>query len=200
MAQLITSTVRFIGLTYRTSIDEWLSEHMSANPCLLGSDFPIQTNQVEFATTFSIAWNISLAPHGTWEISEECRDAMLELQKLRPVLAGRLAKHALQSARGHWGRDCSAPQLPAAFDARAYGELARVSMHRSQRESAMKPLTKRESGVLQLIADGLSNKRIAQRLDITPETVKSHAKSIFFKLAAQTRAQAVARADALGII
>jgi ATP/maltotriose-dependent transcriptional regulator MalT len=62
------------------------------------------------------------------------------------------------------------------------------------------PLTRRESGILQLIADGLSNKRIAQRLDITPETVKSHAKNIFFKLAAQTRAQAVARADALGII
>jgi LuxR family maltose regulon positive regulatory protein len=62
------------------------------------------------------------------------------------------------------------------------------------------PLTKRESGVLQLIAGGLSNKRIAQRLEITPETVKSHAKNIFFKLAAQTRAQAVARAEALGII
>jgi LuxR family maltose regulon positive regulatory protein len=62
------------------------------------------------------------------------------------------------------------------------------------------PLTKRESGVLQLIANGLSNKRIAQRLDITPETVKSHAKNIFFKLAAQTRAQAVARAEALGIM
>jgi ATP/maltotriose-dependent transcriptional regulator MalT len=62
------------------------------------------------------------------------------------------------------------------------------------------PLTKRESGVLVLIANGLSNKRIAQRLDITPETVKSHAKNIFFKLAAQTRAQAVARAEALGLI
>jgi LuxR family maltose regulon positive regulatory protein len=62
------------------------------------------------------------------------------------------------------------------------------------------PLTKRESGVLQLIADGLSNKRIAQRLDIAPETVKSHAKNIFFKLAAQTRAQAVSRAEALGMI
>jgi LuxR family maltose regulon positive regulatory protein len=61
-------------------------------------------------------------------------------------------------------------------------------------------LTRRESGILQLIANGLSNKRIAQRLDITPETVKSHAKNIFFKLAAQTRAQAVARAEVLGII
>jgi len=61
-------------------------------------------------------------------------------------------------------------------------------------------LTRRESGILQLIARGLSNKRIALRLDITPETVKTHAKSIFLKLAAQTRAQAVSRAEALGII
>jgi LuxR family maltose regulon positive regulatory protein len=50
------------------------------------------------------------------------------------------------------------------------------------------------------IATGLSNKQIARRLDITPETVKSHTKSIFAKLAAQTRAQAVAHAEALGLI
>ena len=42
--------------------------------------------------------------------------------------------------------------------------------------------------VLRLIAGGLSNQRIAQRLDITPETVKSHTKSIFARLAARTRA------------
>ena len=41
---------------------------------------------------------------------------------------------------------------------------------------------------------------VAQRLDITPETVKSHTKSIFAKLAAQTRAQAVAHGEALGLI
>jgi ATP/maltotriose-dependent transcriptional regulator MalT len=62
------------------------------------------------------------------------------------------------------------------------------------------PLTPRESNVLRLIAGGLSNKRIAQRLDIAPETVKSHTKSIFAKLAAQTRAQAVAHGEALGLI
>jgi ATP/maltotriose-dependent transcriptional regulator MalT len=67
-------------------------------------------------------------------------------------------------------------------------------------EIIRQPLTARESNVLRLIANGLSNKRIAQRLDIAPETVKSHAKSIFAKLAAQTRAQAVAHAEALGLI
>jgi DNA-binding NarL/FixJ family response regulator len=55
-------------------------------------------------------------------------------------------------------------------------------------------LSPRESNVLRLIGRGLSNKQIAQELKIAPETVKSHAKRIFTKLNAQTRAHAVARA------
>lgn len=63
-----------------------------------------------------------------------------------------------------------------------------------------RPLSRRETGILQLIANGWSNKRIAQSLGITPETVKSHAKSIFLKLETRTRAQAVARAEACGLL
>jgi LuxR family maltose regulon positive regulatory protein len=63
-----------------------------------------------------------------------------------------------------------------------------------------RPLSRRETGILQMIAHGMSNKRIAQSLGITPETVKSHAKSIFVKLATRTRAQAVARAEAIGFL
>ncbi len=47
---------------------------------------------------------------------------------------------------------------------------------------------------------GLSNKRIAQELQIAPETVKSHVKGIFIKLAVQTRAHAVSTAGALGLL
>jgi ATP/maltotriose-dependent transcriptional regulator MalT len=63
-----------------------------------------------------------------------------------------------------------------------------------------RPLSHREIGVLQMIADGMSNKGIARSLGIAPETVKSHAKSIFVKLATRTRAQAVARAEAIGFL
>ena len=63
-----------------------------------------------------------------------------------------------------------------------------------------RPLSHRETGVLRMIAHGMSNKRIAQALGITPETVKSHAKNIFLKLATRTRAQAVARAEASGFL
>ena len=75
-----------------------------------------------------------------------------------------------------------------------------TNLARRPPEALPQRLTPRESNVLRLIAGGLSNKRIAQRLDITPETVKSHTKSIFAKLAAQTRAQAVAHGEALGLI
>jgi ATP/maltotriose-dependent transcriptional regulator MalT len=61
-------------------------------------------------------------------------------------------------------------------------------------------LSFRERMIVRLMGDGLSNKRIARQLSIAPETVKSHAKSIFLKLTAQTRAQAVYRAATLGLI
>ena len=47
---------------------------------------------------------------------------------------------------------------------------------------------------------GLSNKRIAQELQIAPETVKTHVKGVFIKLAVQTRAHAVSTANALGLL
>ena len=61
-------------------------------------------------------------------------------------------------------------------------------------------LSPREQSVLRSMSYGLSNKRIAQELQIAPETVKSHVKGIFIKLAVQTRAHAVSTANALGLL
>jgi len=61
-------------------------------------------------------------------------------------------------------------------------------------------LTERERDIVRLIGLGQSNKGIAKALEIAPETVKSHIKSIFFKLGAGTRAEAVAKAQGLGLI
>ena len=55
-------------------------------------------------------------------------------------------------------------------------------------------LTPREVDVLKCIGDGLTNKRIAQRLDISLHTVKFHIESVFRKLGATSRAQALAKA------
>lgn len=61
-------------------------------------------------------------------------------------------------------------------------------------------LSARERTIVLLMGHGLTNKMIARQLSIAPETVKSHAKRIFWKLMVQTRAQAVYRAWALGLI
>lgn len=61
-------------------------------------------------------------------------------------------------------------------------------------------LTPRELDVLQLLAEGLTNKAIAQRLEISEHTVKFHVNAIMSKLAAQSRTEAVVRATRLGLI
>ena len=71
------------------------------------------------------------------------------------------------------------------------GTEARSSVQ--PRDRASDALTVRERDVLSMISQGLSNKRVARALDISPETVKSHVKSIFLKLAVGTRAGAVFR-------
>jgi len=61
-------------------------------------------------------------------------------------------------------------------------------------------LTSRERDVLRLLADGLPNKLIAQRLGISEHTVKFHVNAILGKLGAQSRTEAVTRAARLGLI
>jgi ATP/maltotriose-dependent transcriptional regulator MalT len=61
-------------------------------------------------------------------------------------------------------------------------------------------LTARERAVLVMIGQGYSNKRVARALEISPETVKSHVKHIFLKLAVSSRTEAVFRAGTLGLL
>lgn len=61
-------------------------------------------------------------------------------------------------------------------------------------------LTNRELDVLLLLERRMTNKEIAERLNVTPDTVNKHAISIFKKLGADNRRQAVARARDLGIL
>jgi ATP/maltotriose-dependent transcriptional regulator MalT len=61
-------------------------------------------------------------------------------------------------------------------------------------------LTAREHDVIAMTGQGFTNKRIAHILEISPETVKSHIKRIFSKLAVSTRTEAVFRAGSLGLL
>jgi LuxR family maltose regulon positive regulatory protein len=64
----------------------------------------------------------------------------------------------------------------------------------------IEPLSGREIEVLQLIAEGLTNREIAARLFLSVNTVKVHSSNIYGKLGAHNRTEAVARAQDLGIL
>ncbi|MYH64495.1 MAG: response regulator transcription factor [Chloroflexi bacterium] len=67
-------------------------------------------------------------------------------------------------------------------------------------EDALNPLTAREREVLNLLVAGLTNRAIAQQLDISPHTIKYHVNAIMSKLNAQSRTEAVVRATQRGLI
>jgi LuxR family maltose regulon positive regulatory protein len=64
----------------------------------------------------------------------------------------------------------------------------------------VEPLSERELEVLQLIAEGLTNREIASRLFLALNTVKAHARNIYGKLDVHSRTQAIARCQALGLL
>ncbi|MDH4135992.1 MAG: LuxR C-terminal-related transcriptional regulator [Anaerolineae bacterium] len=70
----------------------------------------------------------------------------------------------------------------------------------SEAEGLVEPLSQRELEVLQLIAQGLSNREISERLFLALSTVKGHNRNIFGKLQVQRRTEAVARARGLGLL
>jgi DNA-binding NarL/FixJ family response regulator len=67
-------------------------------------------------------------------------------------------------------------------------------------EGSLAPLTSRESEVLQLLAQGLANKQIALSLGISEHTVKFHVSSIYSKLGASSRTEAVSIGARLGLV
>jgi len=64
----------------------------------------------------------------------------------------------------------------------------------------LEELTPRELQVIQLVAEGMTNKAIAQQLNISSHTVKFHVNAIMNKLTAQSRTEAVVRATRIGLI
>ncbi len=77
--------------------------------------------------------------------------------------------------------------------------IAASTLEQAPSSSLVEPLTARELDVLALMAQGLTNKEIAQRLVISHGTVRQHAYNLYRKLQVNTRQQAVIKAVDLGI-
>ena len=71
---------------------------------------------------------------------------------------------------------------------------------RNPESEILEPLSPRELEILKLIAQGLSNREISERLFLALDTVKGHNRRIFDKLQVQSRTEAIARARELGLL
>ncbi|MBI2710025.1 MAG: response regulator transcription factor [Actinobacteria bacterium] len=134
---------------------------------------------------------------------------MLTMHADREVVAEALAA----GASGYLVKDCSideiadtvrraadADQSPLSKEIAAsmLAEIQRLGVDTGADEERV--ITKREEEVLQLIADGCSTPEVAARLYISQKTVKNHLASIYQKLDARDRTQAVLQAVRMGIV
>ena len=137
----------------------------------------------------------------------EVRIVMLTMHADQEVLASAIRA----GASGYLVKDCSTEEIASAVRMAAGGETAlspqlAASMLDEVRKLDQpaneedRVITKREEEVLQLIADGCSTPEVAERLFISQKTVKNHLASIYQKLDARDRTQAVLQAVRMGIV
>jgi DNA-binding NarL/FixJ family response regulator len=135
------------------------------------------------------------------QICEQLHLAHRDVKVLLISGAGRISAEAAAAcgAAGFVPKD-----WPAADIARAVRMIG-LGMSMFEPETAGgKPagpsLTPREREVLEIVATGATNREIAERLHLSPHTVKEHTSSLYRKLEARNRADAVLRAQRLGLL
>jgi DNA-binding NarL/FixJ family response regulator len=102
-------------------------------------------------------------------------------------------------------RPAAADQITAALCAASAGLIAipadsAPSIFPTFTESVIENLTPRETEALEMLAEGLSNKQLAARLNVSEHTAKFHVNSVLTKLDAATRTEAVMRGLRSGLI
>jgi DNA-binding NarL/FixJ family response regulator len=130
-----------------------------------------------------------------------------EVVALTSVIESESVVRAMKAGTiGYLLKDTQAPELRRAIKAAAAGEVqlsAQASAYLRQHmrfPDTHQPLTERETQVLRLLAQGLSNKDIARTLQVVEDTVKTHVAHILEKLGVQSRTQAVLAAMRLGLV
>ena len=151
-----------------------------------------------------------------WDMGWETSDAnhLDDLQELGPPVVALIADPTLASeawasgARGVLPRDAGPSVIDAALKAVVAGLTVmapEMSPQRAKIEDRaplplVEQLTPRETEVLQLLAQGLPNKTIADRLNVSEHTVKFHVNAILGKLGVQSRTEAVILTTRLGLV
>jgi two-component system, NarL family, response regulator DegU len=136
------------------------------------------------------------------ELQPEARIVMLTMHADQDVIAAAIRA----GASGYLVKDCSFEEVAATVREAISGEVSQhvaASMLHEARglvDEAESVITKREIEVLQLIADGCATPEVAEKLFISQKTVKNHLASIYAKLDARDRTQAVLQAVRMGIV
>jgi len=165
-----------------------------------------------------LAPNENAAPDvAVWDLGLNLRSGLDELRSLGPagppvvaIVADEAdAREALAAgARGALSRNADGDRLAAALRAVVLGlvvlddTFAADALRGAPAVSQELPesLTPRELEVLQLLAQGLPNKLIAQRLGISEHTAKFHVNAILGKLGVQSRSEAIVQAVRMGLV
>ncbi len=132
------------------------------------------------------------------EICRRVRDASPATNVLLISGAGQISEAAARAAgaTGFISKDRGAADIADAV--RRVG--AGLTAFGSPQQAAPRSLSGREREVLDLMAAGATNREIAARLYLSPHTVKDHASALYRKLDARNRAEAVRRAQRLGLL
>ncbi|MFZ0092065.1 MAG: response regulator transcription factor [Solirubrobacteraceae bacterium] len=112
--------------------------------------------------------------------------------------AGRMSPAAARAAgaSGFVSKDWEAREVARAVRMVGHG----MTVFEPTSEQPAPPLSEREREVLDLIAAGSTNREIAEQLFLSPHTVKEHTSAVYRKLQARNRAEAVQRAQRIGLL
>jgi two-component system response regulator DesR len=135
------------------------------------------------------------------DISERLHVARPGVKVLLISGAGRISNSAARAcgAAGFVSKDWPAADIARAVRMVGLG-MSMFERDEEQSAPAGPGLSQREREVLELVATGATNREIAEQLHLSPHTVKEHTSALYRKLQARNRADAVLRAQRLGIL
>jgi DNA-binding NarL/FixJ family response regulator len=143
--------------------------------------------------------DLFLADESGAELCESIRQASPSTKVLLISGSGRMSPHAARAAgaSGFVPKHLDAKDVVDAVHRVGLG-LTLFPVAADQHQPSL--LTDREREVLDLIAEGATNREIAQKLYLSPHTVKEHTSVLYRKLRARNRAEAVQKAQRLGLL
>jgi DNA-binding NarL/FixJ family response regulator len=142
--------------------------------------------------------DLFLAGESGADVCESIRRASPSTKVLLISGAGRMSPAAARAAgaSGFVSKDLQAHDVASAVRRVGLG----MTMFPPKAEQPAPLLTEREREVLDLIAAGSTNREIAEQLYLSPHTVKEHTSALYRKLRARNRAEAVQRAQRIGLL